>query len=142
MAIAFLKYLKVKLKISSFQRRLLAACPGCCLVKAFYSHKSSPIHMNPTELQNSPRSIFLQFCISFVTRKWATRSQMLFQRSLTPHHRQQETGTINNQYFIHRKGTKRIKNEHEVRGIRHLLSFFHPFPPCRRRDIGGRRRQH
>ena len=66
MAIAFLKYLKVKLKISSFQRRLLAACPGCCLVKAFYSHKSSPIHMNPTELQNFPSlhfsPILYQFC--------------------------------------------------------------------------------
>ena len=66
MAIAFLKYLKVKLKISSFQRRLLAACPGCCLVKAFYSHKSSPFHMNPTELQNFPSLYFspilYQFC--------------------------------------------------------------------------------
>ena len=62
MAIAFLKYLKVKLKIPS----LLAACPDCCLVKAFYSHKSTPFHMNPTEFQNFPSLYFspilYQFC--------------------------------------------------------------------------------
>ena len=125
MAIAFLKYLKVKLKIPS----LLAACPDCCLVKAFYSHKSTPFHMNPTEFQNFPSLYFSPILYQFCDKEMCDEESNAVEKlDLTPHHRQQATGTTNNQYFIHRKGTKRMKNGHKVRGLRHLLSFFHPFP--------------
>ena len=124
MAIAFLKYLKVKLKIPS----LLAACPDCCLVKAFYSHKSTPFHMNPTEFQNFPSLYFSPILYQFCDKQMChEESNALLEKLDTS---PSATGHWDNQQPILHSSEGNQKNEEWTQSARHetFIIIFSSFP--------------
>ena len=124
MAIAFLKYLKVKLKIPS----LLAACPDCCLVKAFYSHKSTPFHMNPTEFQNFPSLYFSPILYQFCDKEMChEESNALLEKLDTS---PSATGDWDNQQPILHSSEGNQKNEEWTQSARleTFIIIFSSFP--------------